>query len=66
MKELGELPPQWECLRCDVIKHCNHLIGSYQETLVELDRRSGEYGYIYKCYWISEKPLKRFKSFENE
>ncbi|TNM93922.1 hypothetical protein fugu_002098 [Takifugu bimaculatus] len=40
MKELGELPPQWECLRCDVIKHCNHLIGSYQETLVELDRLS--------------------------
>lgn len=47
MKRLGELPPQWDCLRCDVIKHCNHLIGSYQETLVELDRLSGEYGYIF-------------------
>ncbi|CAF90641.1 unnamed protein product [Tetraodon nigroviridis] len=40
IKDLGELPPQWERRRCDVIEHCNNLIGSYQETLVQLDRLS--------------------------
>lgn len=47
IKELGELPPQWERRRYDVIEHCNNLIGSYQETLVQLDRLSGEYGKEY-------------------
>lgn len=43
VKELGELSPQWHRRRCDVIEHCNNLICSYQETLVQLDRHSGEY-----------------------
>lgn len=47
IKELGELPPQWEQHRYDVIEHCNNLIGSYQETLVQLDRLPGEYGKEY-------------------
>lgn len=44
MKALGELPPQWEQRCHDVIEHCNNLLGSYQDTLVQLDRLSGEYG----------------------
>lgn len=44
MKALGELPPQWEQRRHDVIEHCNNLLSSYQDTLVQLDRLSGEYG----------------------
>lgn len=56
MKELGELPPQWEGLRCNVIEHCNNLISSYQGTLLELDRISGEYGNIFK-HWLSDQSL---------
>ncbi|XP_030018149.1 type II inositol 3,4-bisphosphate 4-phosphatase-like isoform X2 [Sphaeramia orbicularis] len=40
VKELGDLSPQWEELRCDVISHCNHLIGCYQETLADLENHS--------------------------
>ncbi|XP_044039765.1 type II inositol 3,4-bisphosphate 4-phosphatase-like isoform X2 [Siniperca chuatsi] len=40
VKELGDLSPHWDGLRHDVINHCNHLIGSYQETLAELDKLS--------------------------
>ncbi|XP_026177954.1 type II inositol 3,4-bisphosphate 4-phosphatase-like [Mastacembelus armatus] len=40
VKDLGDLSPHWDGLRHDVIDHCNHLIGCYQETLVELDKLS--------------------------
>ncbi|XP_034533122.1 type II inositol 3,4-bisphosphate 4-phosphatase-like [Notolabrus celidotus] len=40
VKELGDLSPHWDGLRHDVINHCNHLIGCYQETLSELDKLS--------------------------
>uniref|UniRef100_A0A3B4Z3V0 Type II inositol 3,4-bisphosphate 4-phosphatase-like n=1 Tax=Stegastes partitus TaxID=144197 RepID=A0A3B4Z3V0_9TELE len=40
--ELGDLSPHWDGLRRDVISHCHHLIGCYQETLAELDKLSGE------------------------
>lgn len=42
VKELGDLSPHWNELRHDVINHCNHLIGCYQEMLAELDKLSGE------------------------
>lgn len=41
VKELGDLSPHWNELRHDVINHCNHLIGCYQEMLAELDKLSG-------------------------
>ncbi|XP_067435381.1 type II inositol 3,4-bisphosphate 4-phosphatase-like isoform X1 [Thunnus thynnus] len=40
VKELGDLSPHWDGLRHDVINHCNHLLGCYQETLTELDKLS--------------------------
>ncbi|XP_037538296.1 type II inositol 3,4-bisphosphate 4-phosphatase [Nematolebias whitei] len=40
VKELGDLSPHWDGLRHDVISHCDHLIGCYQETLAELDKLS--------------------------
>ncbi|KAI3376018.1 hypothetical protein L3Q82_016547, partial [Scortum barcoo] len=40
VKELGDLSPHWDGLRHDVINHCNHLIGCYQETLGELEKLS--------------------------
>ncbi|XP_054863920.1 type II inositol 3,4-bisphosphate 4-phosphatase-like isoform X2 [Amphiprion ocellaris] len=40
VKELGDLSPHWDGLRHDVISHCHHLIGCYQETLAELDKLS--------------------------
>uniref|UniRef100_UPI0037E9819E type II inositol 3,4-bisphosphate 4-phosphatase-like isoform X3 n=1 Tax=Semicossyphus pulcher TaxID=241346 RepID=UPI0037E9819E len=40
VKNLGDLSPHWDGLRHDVINHCNHLIGCYQETLSELDKLS--------------------------
>lgn len=42
LKELGDLSPHWDGFRHDVIDHCNHVIGCYQETLAELDKLSGE------------------------
>ncbi|XP_041841105.1 type II inositol 3,4-bisphosphate 4-phosphatase-like isoform X3 [Melanotaenia boesemani] len=40
LKELGDLSPHWDGLRHDVINHCNHLIGCYEETLAELNKLS--------------------------
>ncbi|XP_076581069.1 type II inositol 3,4-bisphosphate 4-phosphatase-like isoform X2 [Chaetodon auriga] len=40
VKQLGDLSPHRDGLRHDVISHCNHLIGCYQETLTELDKLS--------------------------
>ncbi|XP_041635608.1 type II inositol 3,4-bisphosphate 4-phosphatase-like [Cheilinus undulatus] len=40
VKELGDMSPQWDGLRYDVINHCSHLIRCYQETLDELDKLS--------------------------
>uniref|UniRef100_A0AAQ4RY78 Uncharacterized protein n=1 Tax=Gasterosteus aculeatus aculeatus TaxID=481459 RepID=A0AAQ4RY78_GASAC len=40
VKELGDLSPRWDGLRRDVIRHCDRLIGSYQETLAELEKLS--------------------------
>ncbi|XP_054609191.1 type II inositol 3,4-bisphosphate 4-phosphatase-like isoform X3 [Dunckerocampus dactyliophorus] len=36
VEELGNLSPHWDGLRSDVISHCSHLIGSYEETLGQL------------------------------
>ncbi|XP_030609471.1 type II inositol 3,4-bisphosphate 4-phosphatase-like isoform X2 [Archocentrus centrarchus] len=38
VKELSDLSPHWDGLRHDVITHCNHMIGCYQETLAELEK----------------------------
>ncbi|RVE60836.1 hypothetical protein OJAV_G00184340 [Oryzias javanicus] len=40
LRELGQLLPHWDGLRCDVITLCNHLIGCYQETLTEIGKLS--------------------------
>ncbi|XP_078791940.1 type II inositol 3,4-bisphosphate 4-phosphatase isoform X3 [Oryzias latipes] len=40
LRELGQLLPHWDGLRCDVISLCNHLIGCYQETLTEIGKLS--------------------------
>ncbi|XP_049923957.1 type II inositol 3,4-bisphosphate 4-phosphatase-like isoform X4 [Epinephelus moara] len=40
VKDLGDLSPHWDGIRHDVINHCHHLIGCYQETLAELDKLS--------------------------
>ncbi|KAM9836415.1 type II inositol 3,4-bisphosphate 4-phosphatase-like isoform 2-T2 [Aulostomus maculatus] len=40
MEEFGELLPHWDGLRHDIVNHCNHLIGCYQETIAELDQLS--------------------------
>ncbi|XP_041821254.1 type II inositol 3,4-bisphosphate 4-phosphatase-like [Chelmon rostratus] len=40
VRELGDLSPHWDGLRHDVVDHCSHLIGCYQETLAELDKLS--------------------------
>ncbi|XP_077962173.1 type II inositol 3,4-bisphosphate 4-phosphatase isoform X5 [Gasterosteus aculeatus] len=40
VKELGDLSPRWDGLRRDVVRHCDRLIGSYQETLAELEKLS--------------------------
>uniref|UniRef100_A0A669BFY0 Type II inositol 3,4-bisphosphate 4-phosphatase n=1 Tax=Oreochromis niloticus TaxID=8128 RepID=A0A669BFY0_ORENI len=40
VKELGDLSPHWDGLRHDVISHCNHLTGCYQELLTELEKVS--------------------------
>lgn len=42
VKELGDLSPHWDGLRHDVIGHCSHLIGCYQQTQAELDKLSSE------------------------
>ncbi|KAL6118299.1 inpp4b [Pungitius sinensis] len=40
VKELGDLSPRWDGLRRDVVHHCDHLVGNYQETLAELEKLS--------------------------
>ncbi|KAM8898192.1 type II inositol 3,4-bisphosphate 4-phosphatase-like isoform 2-T2 [Spinachia spinachia] len=40
VKELGDLSPRWDGLRHDVVRHCDHLIVNYQETLAELEKLS--------------------------
>lgn len=52
VKELGDLSPRWDGLRRDVIRHCDRLIGSYQETLAELEKLSGANLKIIKEYCI--------------
>lgn len=49
VKELGDLSPHWDGLRHDVISHCDHLIGCYQETLAELHKLSSK---------VQEEPCK--------
>nr|XP_057923916.1 inositol polyphosphate 4-phosphatase type II-like isoform X2 [Doryrhamphus excisus] len=36
VEELGDLSPRWDSLRRDVISHCRHMIGCYEETLGQL------------------------------
>uniref|UniRef100_A0A3B4FKQ7 Type II inositol 3,4-bisphosphate 4-phosphatase-like n=1 Tax=Pundamilia nyererei TaxID=303518 RepID=A0A3B4FKQ7_9CICH len=38
VKELGDLSPHWDGLRHDVVSHCNHVTGCYQELLAELEK----------------------------
>uniref|UniRef100_A0A3B4FKH4 Type II inositol 3,4-bisphosphate 4-phosphatase-like n=1 Tax=Pundamilia nyererei TaxID=303518 RepID=A0A3B4FKH4_9CICH len=40
VKELGDLSPHWDGLRHDVVSHCNHVTGCYQELLAELEKVS--------------------------
>lgn len=40
VKELGDLSPHWDGLRHDIIAHCSHLIGCYQQMQPELDKLS--------------------------
>ncbi|KAM9770284.1 type II inositol 3,4-bisphosphate 4-phosphatase isoform 2-T2 [Menidia menidia] len=41
LKELGELSPHWDNLRKEVMTRYRGVIGSYQETLAELDKITG-------------------------
>ncbi|KAI4793002.1 hypothetical protein KUCAC02_032993 [Chaenocephalus aceratus] len=47
--ELGDLSPHLDRLRYDVICHCNHLIGCYQETLADLDNISASSSFKSSC-----------------
>ncbi|KAK5875486.1 hypothetical protein CesoFtcFv8_026565 [Champsocephalus esox] len=47
--ELGDLSPHLDRLRYDVICHCNHLIGCYQETLADLDNISVSSSFKSSC-----------------
>ncbi|XP_063757114.1 type II inositol 3,4-bisphosphate 4-phosphatase-like isoform X2 [Eleginops maclovinus] len=47
--ELGELPPQLDRIRHDIISHCNHLIGCYQETFADLDLLSESSSFKSSC-----------------
>ncbi|XP_056225650.1 type II inositol 3,4-bisphosphate 4-phosphatase-like isoform X1 [Seriola aureovittata] len=58
VKELGDLSPHWDGLRHDVINHCNHLIGCYQETLAELDKLSAS-----SCFKSSSSKSDRHLQF---
>ncbi|KAM6909231.1 type II inositol 3,4-bisphosphate 4-phosphatase-like [Xenentodon cancila] len=58
VKELGELSPHWDGLRCDVINHCNHLIDRYQETLAEIDKLSAS-----SCFKSSRSKSDRHLQF---
>uniref|UniRef100_A0A3B4YYJ7 Type II inositol 3,4-bisphosphate 4-phosphatase-like n=1 Tax=Stegastes partitus TaxID=144197 RepID=A0A3B4YYJ7_9TELE len=56
--ELGDLSPHWDGLRRDVISHCHHLIGCYQETLAELDKLSAS-----SCFKVSSAKSDRHLQF---
>uniref|UniRef100_A0A3B3XI96 phosphatidylinositol-3,4-bisphosphate 4-phosphatase n=1 Tax=Poecilia mexicana TaxID=48701 RepID=A0A3B3XI96_9TELE len=43
VKELGELSPHWDNLRKEVVTRYGGIIGSYQETLAELEKISGSF-----------------------
>lgn len=43
LMELGELSPHWDNLRKEVMTRYGGIIGSYQETLAELDKITGLY-----------------------
>ncbi|XP_008418170.1 type II inositol 3,4-bisphosphate 4-phosphatase isoform X1 [Poecilia reticulata] len=43
LEELGELSPHWDNLRKEVVTRYGGIIGSYQETLAELDKISGSF-----------------------
>ncbi|KAM7372683.1 hypothetical protein PAMP_009832 [Pampus punctatissimus] len=58
LKKLGDLSPHWDGLRHDVINHCNHLIGSYQETLAKLDKLS-----VLSCFKSSTSKSDRHLQF---
>uniref|UniRef100_A0A665T9V0 Inositol polyphosphate-4-phosphatase type II B n=1 Tax=Echeneis naucrates TaxID=173247 RepID=A0A665T9V0_ECHNA len=58
VRELGDLSPHWDGLRHDVINHCNHLIGCYQETLAELDKLS-----VLSCFKSSSSKSDRHLQF---
>uniref|UniRef100_A0A1A7WD14 Inositol polyphosphate-4-phosphatase, type II n=1 Tax=Iconisemion striatum TaxID=60296 RepID=A0A1A7WD14_9TELE len=58
VKELSDLSPHWDSLRHDVISHCNHLIGCYQETLTELENLSTS-----PCFKSSGKKSDRHLQF---
>uniref|UniRef100_A0A3Q1FGV4 Type II inositol 3,4-bisphosphate 4-phosphatase-like n=1 Tax=Acanthochromis polyacanthus TaxID=80966 RepID=A0A3Q1FGV4_9TELE len=58
VKELGDLSPHWDGLRHDVISHCHHLIGCYQETLAELDKLSAS-----SCFKSSSSKSDRHLQF---
>lgn len=42
LKDLGELSPHWDNLRREVITRYDQVIRSYQETLEELDKLTGQ------------------------
>lgn len=42
LNNLGELSPHWDNLRRDVIARYSHLIKTYQDTLAELEKFTGE------------------------
>ncbi|XP_071315626.1 type II inositol 3,4-bisphosphate 4-phosphatase-like isoform X3 [Trachinotus anak] len=58
VKELGDLSPHWDGLRHDVINHCSHLIGCYQETLADLDKLSAS-----SCFKSSSSKSDRHLQF---
>ncbi|XP_059211403.1 type II inositol 3,4-bisphosphate 4-phosphatase-like isoform X1 [Centropristis striata] len=49
VKDLGDLSPHWDGLRHDVINHCNHLIGCYQEMHAELNKLSASSCFKSSC-----------------
>ena len=48
LKDLGELSPHWDNLRREVITRYDQVIRSYQETLEELDKLTGQSAPMFK------------------
>lgn len=42
LKELGELSPHWDNLRKEVMTRYAGIIGSYHETIAEMDKINGK------------------------